>query len=243
MQDTTLPSRASFATLTIKYDSSDKSYTVSDEASSKTFLPSNLTSATDVFDHYVLIDGDGAKDGNTTVSDFYLFKPGATNSKISLTYATYGVWATSQEGALNTHFLTRFATFGIETATMPRTGTATYNGIVDGLATVDNQGYRLTGSTGTLTANFATNLIRTTFTLVGNPDPLSLSDGSVMLGTLTGKGAIASGTSRYTGTVDGMGATGSFGGGFFGPSAQETALSFSANGGSTSVVGVFLGKK
>ena len=245
VQDTTLPSRASFATLTITYDSTANTYLVADEASSKTFAPTDLTTGTASFDHYVQSVGSGLNDGNTTVSDLYLFRPGATNTRLALTYATYGVWSTSQQGATNTHFLTRFATYGIETASesMPRTGSATYSGIVDGLATVNNQAYRLTGSTGTVTANFATGVVRTALTLTGNPDPLSLADGTVALGALAGTGAISTGTSRFTGTISGLGATGSFGGGFFGPGAAETALAFSLTSDTASTVGVLVGKR
>lgn len=246
VEDVTLPSRASFATLSVAYNATTNTYTVADEASSKTFAPADLTAGTSSFDHYTqtsTVPGGGP--GSTTVSDLYLFRPGTNNSRLSLTYATYGVWGTSQQGASNTRLLTRFATFGVQTtvASMPRTGSANYTGIVDGIATVDNQAYRLTGSSGTVSANFATGVVRTNLSLVGNPDVLSLAQGNVALGTLAGTGAIASQSSRYTGTISGLGATGSFGGGFYGPNALETALTFSLNGETNSAVGVFVGKK
>jgi hypothetical protein len=246
VEDVTLPSRASFATLSVAYNATRNTYTVADEASSKTFAPADLTAGTSSFDHYTqttTVPGGGP--GSTTVSDLYLFRPGVNNSRLSLTYATYGVWATSQQGSSNTRLLSRFATFGVQTllTSMPRTGSGTYTGIVDGVATVDNQAYRLTGSSGTVTANFATGVVRTNLALVGNPDVLSLAEGNVALGSLTGTGAIANQSNRYTGTISGLGASGSFGGGFYGPNALETAFAFSLNGDTNSAVGVFVGKK
>ena len=70
VQDVTLPSRASFATLSITYNATDKSYTVADEASAKTFAPADLAAGTPNFDHYTQSStAAGGGPGSTTVSD------------------------------------------------------------------------------------------------------------------------------------------------------------------------------
>ena len=236
--EVTLPSRASFATVSIAYDAATDSYTFADEASARTFAPADATSSDGAFKYY-------GKTVGTSVESLKLFKSATANSRLALTYVTYGIWSTSQDGFATNHFLSRFATTGVQTvaSTMPRTGSATYTGIADGAAAIGGHAYRLVGSTGTLTADFATGVVKTTLTLNGNADVSSDTPGTTALGTLEGLAQIGFGTSKYTGTIKGMGLDGSIGGGFYGPRAAETGYAFSAAGGDDAAVGVFVGKK
>lgn len=232
-----LPSRASYATLTISYDATAKSYTVKDEATSRTFAPGNIAASNSRFDIYQVNDGN-------SVEELRLFKSGSQNSQIALTYVTYGIWSTYQPGQSTTHYLTRFAVAGIQTgaAGLPKTGQATYSGSVDGVAAFDGQSYRLAGSNGTLTADFEKGVIRTSLNLRGTTDVASDAIGAVDLGTLKGTGAIGVDTSRYTGTITGLQMDGSFGGAFYGPNAAETGFAFSlTDNGANTAAGVFVG--
>jgi hypothetical protein len=127
---------------------------------------------------------------------------------------------------------------------MPRTGSATYQGVVDGVGFDGAAGLQqgLRGSSGSLTANFATGSVSTSLSLRA-PD---------FTGALSGSGTIGAGTSHFdgslTGTLNGVGATGSFLGGFYGPNAAETGHVFNAWTGSPSnpgigAVGAFVGKQ
>lgn len=169
------------------------------------------------------------------------------NSRIVLSHLSYGLIHSPADAFL----------FGTQTpaGNMPRTGSATYHGIVDGGA----PGRRLLGSTGTLTANFATGTVSTSISLqgrgpaydetlgYGNPEGgLAEPD---LFGTLTGSGIIGAGTSHFsgslagtidfpaggpTGTPGGPSATGSFLGGFYGPNAAEAGYVFTVTTGTIS---------
>ena len=177
--------------------------------------------------------------------ELQLLKRSANNSRIQLSYLTYGLYSEAGGPQTARQFDTGVFQLGQETVatSMPRTGTGSYSGIVDGYASVGGAGYRLLGSTGTLSANFASGTIATTLSLQGNSDFLNGTLGSVrQFGTLDGLGMIASGTSHYSGTLAGLGLSGQFAGGFFGPTADETGYSFSASGGGDVMTGVFVGK-
>jgi hypothetical protein len=183
-------------------------------------------------------------DGNS--EDLQLLKKSSTNSRIHLSYLTYGLYSGSWGPQSARQFNIGVFVIGQETAatSMPRTGSGNYSGIVDGYASVGGMGYRLLGSTGTLTASFASGTIATTLSLRGNSDFLTGTLGSVQnFGTLNGTGTIAGGTSSYSGTLTGLGMNGQFAGGFYGPVANETGYAFSASGGSDTIAGVFVGKQ
>jgi hypothetical protein len=199
---------------------------------------------TDNFDYYRFNYDNG--DGATRRAELQLLKRSATNSRIQLSYLTYGLYSDASGPETARVFNTAAFVLGQETAaaSMPRTGSGTYSGIVDGYASVGGTGYRLLGSTGTLTANFATGAIGTTLVLLGNSDFLTGTLGSVQnFGTLNGTGLIHSGTNQYTGDLAGFGMNGSFAGRFFGPAANETGYAFGAVGGGDTISGVFVGKQ
>jgi hypothetical protein len=170
----------------------------------------------------------------------------SNNSRIVLSYLSYGLYIpVNGPGVFNQPAVEVFI-FGTETPAnnMPRTGSATYQGIIDGVgfdgAAALQQGLR--GSTGSLTANFATGSVSTSLSL-------SAADFN---GTLSGSGTIGAGTSHFdgslTGALNGSAATGSFLGGFYGPNAAEAGYVFNAATGTPAnpgigAVGAFVGKQ
>ena len=170
----------------------------------------------------------------------------SNNSRIVLSYLSYGLYVSVNGPGVFDQPPVGVFVFGTETpsGSMPRTGSATYQGIVDGAgfdtAAARQQG--LLGSTGSLTANFATGSVSTSLSLRA-PD---------LTGTLSGGGTIGAGTSHFDGslmgTLNGAGATGSFLGGFYGPNAAEAGYVFNAWTGSPSnpgigATGAFVGKQ
>ena len=185
-------------------------------------------------------------DAGSRSAELQLLKNSVTNSRIQLSYLTYGLYSDAGGPQAARQFDTGVFVIGQETsaASMPRTGSGTYSGIVDGYASVGGAGYRLLGSSGTVSADFVSGTIATTLSLRGNSDFLTGTLGSFQqLGTLAGTGTIASGTSNYSGSLTGFGMNGQFAGGFFGPAANETGYSFSASGGTGAIAGVFVGKQ
>jgi hypothetical protein len=97
---------------------------------------------------------------------------------------------------------------------------------------------------GTLTADFAAGTVQNTF-LIYNYSGASL--GATY--RASGGGSIAAGTPFFAGSLSGVGnsLTGTYNGGFFGPSAAEAgftfALSGTENGNEQRIVGVAGGKR
>jgi hypothetical protein len=197
---------------------------------------------------------DGCENGNFRFFDpvsgwgdtLIVLTNSSNNSRIVLSYLSYGLYIpVNGPGVFNQPEVIAFI-FGTETpaGNMPRTGSATYQGIVDGVAfdgaAALQQGLR--GSTGSLTANFATGGVSTSLSLRA-PD---------FTGALTGGGTIGAGTSHFdgslTGALNGTAATGSFLGGFYGPNAAEAGYVFNAATGTPAnpgigAVGAFVGKQ
>ena len=115
--------------------------------------------------------------------------------------------------------------FGTPTlgADVPRSGTATYamQGFASGLLSGFEDVY------GTLTADFATGTVQNTF-MIYNYSGASL--GSIY--HASGSGSIAAGTPFFSGSLTDAdhALTGSFNGGFFGPSAAEAGFTFALSG-------------
>jgi hypothetical protein len=130
---------------------------------------------------------------------------------------------------------------------MPKIGSASFNGFVDGLWSDGTTTRRLYGSTAALTANFATGSLLTTLTLIGRDDTFGnfLDSAPVPLGTFTGSGLIAGGTNGFDGTLIGPnGWAGGFYGGFNGPGASEYGYIFGLAGANdAAAAGVAVGKR
>jgi hypothetical protein len=233
-----LPSRASFGTLSIAYNSNTGGYSVADEASSKVFLPSSLIASAHGHDTYLLSN-------NIENEKLELFRPSPDNELLPLKYLSYANWATYQDGSATTHYLSRFATYGIatEVTTLPKQVAVYYKGVADGLISFKGRAYRLRGSEGSITVDYASRTVRITLILRGNTNLNSEELGTVAIGTATGIGQLGSTTSRFTGTIESGELSGSLGGSVYGVGAAEAGLSFSMKSGSDTVVGVLLTKQ
>ncbi|WP_336977930.1 hypothetical protein [Altererythrobacter fulvus] len=126
---------------------------------------------------------------------------------------------------------------------MPRTGSATYNMMVDGSATRDGDSktYMLGGlSSGTFSANFADSKITTTLNLKGEATGGATSD----FGTVNGTSTFISGSPVFGGELTGANSTkGAFSGSFFGPQAGEVGYSWYFLGSDFDAQGFAAGKK
>lgn len=211
--------------ITIAYNATSNTYTLSDAYGSTAFGPSVVLAA----------------NGTTTTRTFnpnlsnsqslVLSVAGSTNPRLALTYLSYGQWVKvrniSDSGAIDRSFI-----FGVETpaANLPRSGAALYDGVVAGRWIAGNSTYELADrSDGSLLVNFYTGEVRTRMSLVGT----EISTNAVAtLGRVDGYGSIAGGTPRFNGTMTGTdnAYSGNFQGAFYGPAYQEAGVSFALAG-------------
>jgi hypothetical protein len=106
----------------------------------------------------------------TTATSLRLYKTGAANSEIALSYASFGIWDQTQKPntAGNNFTDTTYFTYGINSTSIP-VGSATYNGFLHGVANSTQAGsdiYSLTGSFQFL-ANFTANTLTGSLTANG----------------------------------------------------------------------------
>ncbi|AIT81030.1 hypothetical protein JI59_15190 [Novosphingobium pentaromativorans US6-1] len=213
------------------------------------------------------------KEAGTGVKSLEVLRQDPGNDRLQLQYLSYGLWTAvdphAPEEPRNVSAYSFVFGQSTEKANLPATGTAIYNGIVDGYYGT----YRLLGSTGTLTADFGEWTVSTELSLrteglrIAN-DPALATGAGFEIGTLSGTGdmgcPISCGVDDYgaddnaywgslSGTLEGNSVSGSFDGLFFGPGAEETGFSFEVNtypydpaSGSSpgpSAAGVFVGKQ
>jgi hypothetical protein len=125
---------------------------------------------------------------------------------------------------------------GTRQSEMPRSGTAEYSGVADGLWVDGITTRRLWGSKSFVSVDFAAGLVTARLDLVSRGDPFGdyRSAPATALGSFSGSGTITLGpmSSRFEGRfVPAGGYTGSFAGNFFGPRAEEIGLAFQLQGG------------
>ncbi len=198
------------------------------------FLPADVDGSTAEFDSF----RKAAKGGYT--ENLELARKGVG---ITLTYMTFGNQTTI--GPYD-NTITFFAAGSFTSAAhMPTSGTANYTGVADGLWVDGGVTRRLYGSPASLTADFATGRVTSILDLRGREvtERIVVAAPTTVLGKFTGTGTIrgagASGSYAPTG-----GYSGSFSGGFFGPSAEEYGVAFKLTGGpNQSVLGVAVGKR
>ncbi|MBB4615186.1 transferrin-binding protein-like solute binding protein [Novosphingobium taihuense] len=119
---------------------------------------------------------------------------------------------------------------------VPRSGSATYSTQVVGLAAKSGSPYLLFGeSTGTFSANFASNSVSTSLTLAGK---LPGNNAVTAIGNYSGSGTISSSGPGFQGTLTGSNASGAFSGAFFGPRGAEAGYTFFLNGTTDSTLSV-----
>jgi hypothetical protein len=232
------PAPFSDGRLEISYDAADNSYTVRDGTYSQEFLPADIriTDGTNgpAFVNYVRNPG-------TRNSDYLsLYRPSGGGGDVALTYTTLAMSTRiaitdSADGKTTT---TRTDAFwgmgGFETVAsdMPRTGTASYLGVLRGFSFDGPTTLNVSGQSR-LTADFAAATVRAE--LFANRAGFSTL-------LLDGTGAIAA--ARFGGTITGGGFSGAFDGAFFGPSAAEIGFSFTtSDSAGRRIVGVGAGRR
>ena len=153
----------------------------------------------------------------------------------SLNYAAYGLWASGDTATVG-----RAGTFAFgnltPTASVPATGSATFNGTSIGIggATNGSTVYALQGN-AQIVANFATQSVTTNLTNLGTQNISTNATGS--LPNLTGTSTISG--NAYAGPIAGTGLSGTINGNFYGPAATETAGVWQASGGGNSWIGSY----
>jgi hypothetical protein len=210
---------------TIHYDAASGTYTVNDGQRNIDFSRGEYVAAKSTAAYAYYVD-------TATAATLKLLNQGSTNPVIALTYVTYGKWSSRPQSPIV--FNDNYVVFGSRTppANVPRSGSASYNFIVDGTyqlngAPTGSKTYALSGN-GQLTANFAS--ATTGITLI--PVATNTANGSkIQFGTLTGGGFIDASTASWNATsrtraADGSKTLFSATGNFFGPQAQEIGAAF-----------------
>ena len=210
--------------MTVHYDAASGTYVVNDGQQNVSFSRNEYVASKSsaVYTYY----RDTATGGTLKI-----LNQSPTNPVIALTYVTYGKWTTVPQGSIVLN--DNYVVFGSVTpaSAVPRTGSASYNFIVDGTwqqtGSPAGKTYALSGN-GRLTANFASATTGLTIT----PVATNTSSGSqIQFGTLTGAGFIDASTSSWNATsrsraADGTKTLFSASGNFFGPQAQEIGGAF-----------------
>ena len=159
-----------------------------------------------------------------------IYKTGATNSELALTYASFADVAVTQHDANGNATVTthEYIPFGVGTPQnqLPRTGTATYNGFMYGSG-IENQAQHPVNINGTVTMVFdpaSSSQISLTFNPTAQDlttgNAIVLSSGVSMLGTINTNSASASFSATSNSPTGGVNTVY---GTFYGPSANETA--------------------
>lgn len=152
-----------------------------------------------------------------------LYRAGANDTSLPLTYASFGHWEgslpDSYEGPASHWFIYGFTT--PDYALDKRTGSASYEGIVYGTGTRSGgERYDVTG-TSSLAVDFGSDTFSGALQLAGRE---TTTDAQVDFGAASFSGTLTNGSSTLVGDFEGMGA---IYGQFFGPDGQEVAGTFS----------------
>jgi len=159
---------------------------------------------------------------------------------LDLNHSMFGGWVITDSAPGGWDGRAGVFAFGVETATMPATGEATYNGTAMGVGVTGSQRYAFAGD-AQVKANFAGMTVQTTFSNLNYHNVINNDTGT--LATLSGSGTITG--HKYSGTISGGSGTinGTVQGAFYGPGAAETAGVFQATGGGTTLMGSYGAKK
>lgn len=234
--DPTLYSRntsAKMHPIVVRYDARSETYTLNDGSTDYTFAKEEIVASKTTSAYTFYRD-------SATGSTLKLLNQSASNPVIALTYVTYGNWTIKPTAPILTN--QNYVVFGSKTpaASMPRSGSATYGAIIDGLYHNSSGNYVLSGK-ASFTANFASNVIGVSVTPVGK----SASGSVIQFGTMTGSGYIDSATASFTAQTAYFGNTRfASQGNFYGPKASEIGGVFtltSKDGGAGA--GAFVGKQ
>ncbi len=160
-----------------------------------------------------------------------------------LDYTQFGVWESKQYNDALELANHRGGAFhqGFETNpdNMPGTGSASYSGDMVGIASKDGVTYDIGGEVN-MTANFGTNRIMGSIDTDNTFNDITLAETNISGNKFTGAASLES-----SGAASALsdGATGSYRGAFYGPSADEVGGSFLIQDGSNFAAGGFGGGK
>lgn len=227
--------------LTISYDATDKSYTVTLGGQSDKFLPADISGTTPADTRYTVTGASGTS-LLTLVSTPYSGSP--TGQYVRMGYLQRNVLTGTRQD-------TEFATFtyGLDTpaAGVPRTGSAAFAIDVFGLASTPGHEPRVFQGTGTFATDFANGLFTSKSSLT---DYNLLTGGAVYGGSifLNASGHLSSSNGTFSGYAAFDGdygqIPGTLAGRFYGPSANELGASFSGTSGSgAAITGSFTGTR
>ena len=208
--------------LTVSYNASTQTYTLSDSTHSQSFPTGGRTPAAGASPVFTQQSG-------TTTDTLTLFNSalsGASTTK----YVQAGYWQRTAQGSSTIDGVIDAFTYGVTTtdANVPRLGQAGYDLILNGVVAVPYQQPTALNTTGTMQVNFATGAISFTG-----------GYGSTVFG---GSATLASGTNSVTGTLSTNGGSSALTGRFYGPSADEFGASFYMNpGNGSSTIGTLIG--
>ena len=210
---------AAAGSLTIAYDATNQSYTISTAGRSATFAPANLVASGSAA--FTTFEKLGA-----TREALTLTTP-ATSGALTYQYVGGGAWerGTLSNGELNYSYDP--FTYGAETPDgrlQQRSGTGLYSVSLVGARAIDAQ-YAMAGS-GSLQIDFGSGTLSTSGVLTTIDLETSLIKG---LGVYYGEGALTSGLGAFTGTFamdDGKRFYGGWNGRFYGPDGQEVGASW-----------------
>jgi len=236
------PGSFGYPTVTLFSASTAPSYTVLDsEGGQVTFNSANQASADAVFTNYT-------KSATGQADELKLFNPGAGNTSVAMTYASFGLWRTTVDNGATAKVYDRSFAYGQRTdaSLMPTSGTAGYNGIVYGRgggAAGSADLYELNGTTH-LDVNFGTGAITST---MNSTLRNTATSATTTLPQYSLTGGISSGTNSFWITTDGSNPTiVNVNGNFYGPLAREIAgtmfLQGTVNGQPLAVAGAMVAK-
>ena len=226
------------ATSKIVYDAATGTYTVRDTgnlALTSTFTAANRDAAASTTEFSVYKKGSN--------ESLRVYNSGATVQGIALTYTGYGQWRRTGTPSFGTGTAVNdtYFVYGSKTpsASVPRTGSATYATALDGTYVNKDGAYAVSG-TGNLTANFGAGTIGYSATATGTKE---IAGPAIAFGTMAGTGSIAFGSSSFkgNGTTNGSGYKMDVNGYFFGPAAQEVGGVFRITGGGGNGQGAMVG--
>ncbi|KPH64822.1 transferrin-binding protein-like solute binding protein [Novosphingobium sp. ST904] len=146
----------------VRYDAASQSYTLVGTTMGTTiFRPADKLGDTAATTGYRKIAGN-------TQEDFVLFRPGAANPDMALTYASYGAWQKIVDKGTDLDVSTAFFTYGVTTnpSDMPKSGSATYQTRIDGQYADGTGAYVLSGASS-FAANFAAGTVRFEMSPIG----------------------------------------------------------------------------
>lgn len=230
---TTTGSSTNSYPLTISYDASSKSYTLSIDGRSQTFAASAITSQANGVAVY--------KVSNTASNDYLTLEAASFTGAISNSpqYSGIGYWQRNAvSGTTQTTSFDVF-TYGIDTpvSAVPRTGQAAFNTIVLALQTQPGVAPLLLQGTGRTDVDFLDGILTTSESTTETNLVTNASTGS---SSVYGQGTMSSSGNSFTGTISVYGTTahssGTLNGQFYGPAGQELGGAFSTSGSDGSAV-------